>query len=183
MGSIAVGALNVSEHGRLDESDVRAKIATEDGQVAQLAVAGADGRRRRHLVAAHAQMAVQILLKLVTEMAIGTFDQGLVSFRVGLDGQGSRIFPIRDSAIFLDERDEVGLCAARVVPAQMLQQNFPRLISPMADPANDSIVLPVITCGFRRWDKKRRKRTIQIKTGSSNQSNSTRDFPIFIILS
>jgi hypothetical protein len=139
VGSIAVGALNVSAHGRLDESDVRAKIATEDGQVAQLAVKGADGRRR-HLVAAHAQVAVQILLKLVTEMAIGTFDQGLVSFRVGLDGQGSRIFPIRDSAIFLDERDEVGLCAARVVPAQMLQQNFPRLISPMADPANDSIV-------------------------------------------
>ena len=107
MGSIAVGALNVSEHGRLDESDVRAKIATEDGQVAQLAVAGADGRRRRHLVAAHAQMAVQILLKLVTEMAIGTFDQGLVSFRVGLDGQGSRIVPIRDSAIFLDETESM----------------------------------------------------------------------------
>lgn len=153
MGSIAVGALNVSAHGRLDESDVRAKIATEDGQVAQLAVAGADGRRRRHGVAAHAQVAVQILLKLVREMAIGTIHQGLVSFRVGLDGQGSRKVFIRDSAIFLDERDEVGLCAARVVPAQMLQQIFPRLISPMADPANDSIVLPVITCGFRRLDK------------------------------
>jgi hypothetical protein len=155
MSSIAVGALNVSPHGRLDESDVRAKIATEDGQVAQLAVSGSDGRLCRHLIATHAQVAVQILLKLVRQTAIGTTDQRLAVSAGISAGQEPRDVGQRDSATFLDERDDVGLCTARVVATQMLQQIFPRLISPMADPANDSIVL-LDTCCSEDWTKRRK---------------------------